>query len=149
IFDGGVHVRAAAPQPPGAYVTELRAATRGTDAARALATVRGIEAKLAATARTDVARALAPWLADATHLNRASQPRALGEQAALATLRSTATAMHYELIGATASGAGDLVFTQGRASWRDGTERVGSFARIWQRTRNGWRIAYDQIVPPR
>lgn len=47
-----------------------------------------------------------------------------------------------------ASRAGDLEFTYGRASWNDGEDKIGTYARIWQRRPAGWRIVYDQIVPP-
>jgi ketosteroid isomerase-like protein len=50
-----------------------------------------------------------------------------------------------------ASEAGDLVFTLGEARWtRDGQQRQGQFARIWQYRPDGWRIVYDQLIgrPP-
>ena len=46
-----------------------------------------------------------------------------------------------------ASEAGDLVFTLGEARWtREGQERRGQYARIWQYRPEGWRIVYDQLV---
>jgi hypothetical protein len=52
--------------------------------------------------------------------------------------------------GATASRAGDLVFTYGEARWSDGAApRWGHYARIWQKRSEGWRLVVDVLLPER
>jgi len=149
IFDGGVKVLDDAPQAAGAAVARLSSSARGRGAARALAAVRELESTVARLAATDAGAALAARLGAEVHLNRAAQPRAVGTDAARAVLARSAVAVRYEPAGAVASRAGDLVFTYGRASRNDGAGHAGSYARIWQLQPGGWRIVYDQIVPPR
>jgi|JRYD01.1.fsa_nt_gb hypothetical protein len=155
ILDGGVNVLDAQPQPADAPIESLPPAQgkgnagAGSGSGESLAIVRNLESRLAQAAGTEGERALAPLLAGEVHLNRASLPRAIGRQAALATLKRSTQAIQYELVEAIASAAGDLVLTYGRATWNDGQPRIGSYARIWQCSLGEWRIVYDQIVPPR
>jgi ketosteroid isomerase-like protein len=146
LYDGGVRVGDAAPQPADAPIERLAPAKRGVGESHALEDVRTLESALAATGTRD---ALASRLAANVHLNRASQPRATDAAAARRVLAREAATVRYEPQAAFASRAGDLVFTHGIARWQDGQERSGSYARIWQRQDGGWRIVYDQIVPPR
>jgi ketosteroid isomerase-like protein len=54
----------------------------------------------------------------------------------------------YNLHRVEAASSGDLVMVLGTAQWSaEGGE--GLFARMWQRRAEGWRIVYDQLVPPR
>jgi hypothetical protein len=56
----------------------------------------------------------------------------------------------YSLHRVEAASSGDLVMVLGTARWpTEGGVAEGLFARMWQRRVEGWRIVYDQLVPPR
>lgn len=150
IFDGGVKVLDASPVAAGAAVASLPiAAAKTATKPDALTDVRRLEAVIAEASTTDAARAITARLADDARVNRVALPFASNRRAAQAVLAAATPVIHFELTSATASRAGDLVFTYGRASWSvDGAARMGSYARIWQLRSQGWQIVYDQIVPP-
>jgi ketosteroid isomerase-like protein len=141
IWDGGPGPRAD-PLNHGIGVSRLPTlpiATRGVGATRAAEQVSALEAGATAGSLSDhVARDAQVYR---TGLATAFDPREAMEfpntQVAFASRRVEASA------------AGDLVFTLGEARWtRDGQDREGQYARIWQYRADGWRIVYDQLTAP-
>jgi hypothetical protein len=151
IFDGGVDVLDDAPPASDAAVEQLPLAARDGESERvALQDVQGLEAALAADADRDAPAAIARMLAADGRVNRAFQPRAVGREASREILADHAAAIRFESLGGSASRSGDLVFTYGSARWKaDGEQKLGYYARIWQLRPEGWRLAFDQIVPHR
>lgn len=149
IFDGGVNVLDDAPQLEGAPVAHLPGTPMRSTAANALDDVRKLEAALAAGAMTDAAGALLQHCAGDVRVHRAARPRAVNRRMAQQLLTHQVPAIRYHPASLIASHAGDLVLAFGTAEWSDGDRRQGSYARVWQSRRDGWRVVFDQLVPPR
>ena len=150
IYDGGPPLAAAMSQE-GDDVIRLPAATATAGSAEAaLREIEPIEVELARAALIDAAAARQAWLAEEaivagstslTRPGRADQAAELARQPARQTLRR---------LGATASSAGDMVFTWGATEWQaDGATRSGHYARIWQKRAAGWRLVADVLIPGR
>lgn len=145
LYDGGPPISDVPTiAPDAASIPELPIAARGVGSAEAaVAQVSAIERASASPA------ALVAYLDDDSMVNRAQQPRAYGGEAARRIMILPAADARYALLRTEASSAGDLVYTLGEVRWTArGREAAGHFMRIWQYRANGWRIVYDQIVPP-
>lgn len=145
LYDGGPPISDfPAVAPDVANVPELPIAARGVgSAAEAVAQVSGIERANATPA------ALINFLDADSMVNRAAQPRAYGGEAARTLMALPAPDARFTTLRTEASSAGDLVYTLGEVRWSQrGAEVVGHYMRIWQYRPVGWRIVYDQIVPP-
>ncbi|GAM98811.1 hypothetical protein U91I_02447 [alpha proteobacterium U9-1i] len=145
LYDGGPPVtNFPTIAPDAAEVPQLPIAARGVGSAEAAAAqVSAIERGAATGA------ALVAHLADDAMVNRAAQPRAQGGAAARSLMTLPAPDLNFALLRAEASRAGDMVYTVGDARWTtNGRPSAGHFMRIWQYRTEGWRIVYDQIVPP-
>lgn len=134
IYDGGVGPIAEPNQiAPGAVeVPSVPVASAGVGADAATAQVRALEqsGSLAYAADARSYRTRTPPMVGA--------PGGVPEGIAYAVHRVEASA------------AGDLVMVLGTARWPvEGGAAEGLFARMWQRRAEGWRIVYDQLVPPR
>ncbi len=149
IYDGGVPLAAAMPAPGDRPVLELPPADAAAgSAAEALAELAPVEAALARATAADARAALKPYLLPqalvggspgATWPGAAGQAEGLAQRPPAMTLRAS---------GGEASAAGDLAFTYGDAAWRQGdTPRLGHYLRIWQKRREGWRVAVDLLLP--
>lgn len=149
IFDGGVDVLDDAPPARDSAVDRLPVAEAGSPG-NAQAEVEALDAAVAVEAVTDAPAAIERRLSADARVNRAFLPRAVGLDASRATLEGHAEAVRFEPLGGAASGAGDLVFTYGRARWtaEDGPG-IGYYARIWQVRPEGWKLVFDEIVPHR
>lgn len=56
----------------------------------------------------------------------------------------------YSVHRAEAASSGDMVMVLGTARWpAEAGAAEGTFARVWQRQAEGWRVVYDQLVLPR
>lgn len=152
IFDGGPRNAAKSPFGPETTPLHLPLATAAAGSAeRAWSDVGAAEAALAKAAATNAQAAYAPFLSnDARVMGSPEQPATTAE-ARRAELGRRAAAITFRQLGGLASQAGDLAFTYGAASWsRDGQERRGHYARIWQKRAEGWVLVFDEIllVPP-
>jgi len=148
IFDGGPGgvLDPVAEGPPGAAVATLPVAARGVGSA-----VEAARQVTALEARIGTARDLVPHLAADARVYRRKQARAEGGAASASNALHPDPGVRFRLLRADASGAGDLAFTLGEASWQAaGVARAGAFARIWQLRDDRWQIVYDQLVeqPP-
>jgi ketosteroid isomerase-like protein len=150
IFDGGVPVTDAAPIDVDAAVLELAPSAHGAGSAEAaLAEVGELEARIGWSGG-DALGALRGALAEDVRLNRPGQAPALGRSAAEALIARDPAPLGFTPLRAEASAAGDLVFALGEV-WRTEGEpqKLGHYARIWQRRAEGWRIVFDEIIPYR
>jgi ketosteroid isomerase-like protein len=134
IYDGGVGPIAEPNQiaPDVADVPALPVATAGAESAdAAVAEVRALE----------WGGALA-YAADARSY-RTRMPPMTGAP------RDVPEGIVFSLHRVEAASSGDLVLVLGMARWPTaGGEAEGLFARMWQHRAEGWRIVYDQLVPP-
>ncbi len=149
IYDGGVPLSAPMPAPGDRPVLELPPADAAAgSAAQALAEIAPVEAALARATAADARTALIPYLLPQALVGgspRATWPGAAGQAEGLAQRPASMTLTP---VGGEASAAGDLAFTYGDAAWRQGeTPRIGHYLRIWQKRREGWRLAVDLLLP--
>lgn len=145
LWDGGPPISDLPSVPADATdFPQLPVAARGVGSAAAAA-----EQVSAMERGNAAATALVAYLASDAMVNRAAQPRAHGGDAARAIMVLPAPDLSFNLLRTEASSAGDMVYTLGDARWTMGGRPVaGHFMRIWQYRPEGWRIVYDQIVPP-
>lgn len=152
IFDGGPRNAAKSPFGPETPPVHLPLATAAAGSAeRAWSQVAAAEEALAKAAASDARVAYAPYLSqDARVMGSPEQPATTAD-ARGAELARRGTVIAFRQLGGRASLAGDLVFTYGASSWsRDGQERRGHYARVWQKRAEGWRLVLDEIllIPP-
>ena len=150
IYDGGPPLAASMAQHQGEVVRLPAASAAAGSAEAALRELEPIETELARRALTDAAAARQAWLAEeaivagspiTTRPGSADHAAELARQPARQTLRP---------LGATASRAGDMVFTWGSAEWQaEGAVRGGHYVRIWQKREAGWRLVADIVIPGR
>ena len=142
LFDGGTGVA-----DPQAYSTSSELALLPLAAVGA----GSAEAALAAVAEAEGAEGFRvdSYLRTDSRVNRAGAAPAIGQQDAAALLTGEGPQRFSPLVRR-ASAAGDMVFTLGEV--RQGADEQatpGHYARIWQLGPEGWRIVFDEIVPPR
>ncbi len=143
IYDGGTNQRAAQTVDANAEVAQIEVGARGAgSAAAAVAAVRLREESLAQAAASNAGQAFSRLMAEHGRMNRDDQPSAIGPEAA-AALAGTGPVGYSPPQTIEAGAAGDLVFTLGQARWQGGS---GYYCRIWVLQRDGWRIAFDQIL---
>ena len=148
IYDGGVPADHGAAPPQGSSPTLLAPATGPSVYPEgAFSAVKAAEARLAAAALSDVAAAYRPFLAADARMMGSPAPPATTPEAIAAELASRAKTIRFAPLGGASAVLGDLAWTYGDAAWDGGR---GHYVRIWRHDREGWRIAYDQIlvVPP-
>ncbi|HEU4405868.1 MAG TPA: nuclear transport factor 2 family protein [Polyangiaceae bacterium] len=151
VFDAGVSADPAAEAAPGSPAGQLPIATvnSGTPDA-ASAEVRAAEDELAKRAAADLPGAYLAALADDGRVHTEGVPPGKGRDAFAAALAPRPPKAEFAYIGGGAAKAGDLVWTYGSARWGEGAEaKKGHYARVWQKRPEGWRIVFDQILPPR
>ena len=146
-FDGGPRIDGPSrfkPDDPISIFTPARA--RAQSPQTALRDVATAEARIAVRAATALVAAYAPFVTERTVLMGSGGQPAIGRESAPAELRRRGRTIRFENLGARAARWGDLVFTYGRALI-DGSVQ-GGYARVWQKTRAGWRLAVDQVQVP-
>lgn len=151
VFDAGVPVDASAEAAPGSPAALLPIATVNSGSPDAASgEVRAAEDELAKRAKDDLPGAYLAHLADDGRLHTEGVPPAKGREAFASALTPRGPGAEFAYIGGGASKAGDLVWTYGSARWGAGAEaKKGHYARVWQKRSEGWRIVFDQILPPR
>jgi ketosteroid isomerase-like protein len=134
IYDGGVGPIAEPNQiAPDADVPAVPVATTGApNADAAVFAVRALEQGGALS-----------YAADARSYRTRTAPM-------IGAPRDVPAGMVYSLHRVEAATSGDIVMVLGTARWpAEGGEAQGLFARMWQLRPEGWRVVYDQLVPPR
>jgi ketosteroid isomerase-like protein len=149
IFDGGAG--ADAKTEPGSDGTVVSLPVSTVDAASpevAKTEVAEVETQFAVEAAKDQKAAYLAHLAADGRVYVAPLPPAKGAADFATTLSSWPTAFTFLPLGAEAAGSGDMVWTYGDARWaRDGQDRRGHYARIWQKRAEGWKLVFAEIVP--
>ncbi len=148
VYDGGVPAAHGDAPPQGSAPVLLAPATGPSSYPEgAFSAVKAAEAKLAAKAQTDVVAAYTPVLLPQAHVMGSTQPPATTPQAVAAELARRPKAIRFSPLGGSVAVLGDLAWTYGEAAWDGGR---GHYVRIWRHDRDGWRIAFDEILeaPP-
>jgi ketosteroid isomerase-like protein len=148
-FDGGEDALQPSPFDRDSEAIPLPAATASTGSAgKAMAQVKAAEAELAAGAKADMAGTYRRMLSPHARTIGWTAPLAEGPAAYLATLGARASTIDFRMLGGEASQAGDLAWVYGEAGWSaDGKPRTGHYVRVWQDSREGWRLVFDQLYP--
>jgi hypothetical protein len=149
-FDGGKDAPTVSPAGPDAEPLILPAATASTNSAdKAMAQVRAAEAVLAAGAKVNVASAYRDLLSPHARTIGWTAVAAEGPAAYYAFLaHQPAGGVAFKTLGGEASKAGDLAWTYGEAAWTaDGKAAAGHYVRIWQDSREGWKLVFDELFP--
>jgi len=149
IFDGGAGADPKAEPGPDGAVVSLPVSTIGAASPEAAkAEIAKVEAELAAAAATDQKAAHLAKLAADGRVYVAPLPPAKGVADFATALAGWPTTFTFSPLGAEAAGSGDMVWTYGDARWtRDGQDRRGHYARIWQKRAEGWRLVFAEIIP--
>lgn len=149
IYDGGANLPAPAAGGKPKSIRFLPAATaEAGSAARAMAEIGAVETKLAAAAAKDAPAAYRALIAEGGILAGSLAWTEPGGQAAEIERRGATMAL--QPLGGSASAAGDMAFTYGVAAWTEsGHARRGHYARVWQRSPAGWRLAMEALIAPR
>lgn len=143
IYDGGTNQRTPVTVDANAEVVQIEVGARGAgSAAAAIDAVRLREETLAQAAASNAGTAFSRVMAEHGRMNRDDQPSAVGPRAAAQLVGQGAIGYSPPQI-VEAGTAGDLVFTLGEARWEGGS---GYYCRIWVLQRDGWKIAFDQIL---
>lgn len=148
VYDGGVPAAHGDAPPQGSAPVLLAPATGPSSYPEgAISAVKAAEARLAAKARTDVVAAYKTALLPQAHVMGSDQPPAATPQAVAAELARRPKAIRFSPLGGSVAVLGDLAWTYGDAVWEGGR---GHYVRIWRHDRDGWRIAFDEILeaPP-
>jgi ketosteroid isomerase-like protein len=150
VFDGGVGADASGEAAQGSdvdYLPPSREKSASPEAA--MAAVAALEDALAADISKGLQSAYGAYLDPDSRLHSAGPPPSKSEidrEKAFAARPETASLSR---LGGGASAAGDLVWTYGSAEWSEGAHaRMGHYVRIWQKRKAGWRIVFDQLIPP-
>jgi ketosteroid isomerase-like protein len=150
VFDGGVGADASGEAAQGsdvAYLPTSREKSASPEAA--MAAVAALEDALADAASRDLQSAYGAYLDPDSRLHSAEPPpsKSEGDRGKAFAVRPETASL--SRLGAGVSGAGDLVWTYGSAQWTEGSEaKKGYYVRVWQKRKAGWRIVFDQLIPP-
>lgn len=150
VLDAGVSADASGEAPQGSPVTFL-AGSREKSASKdaAMAEVAALDSAIAAAARTGVQSAYEPYLDDDSRLHSSGPAPARSTDGRAAVFAARPLSLAFAPIGGGASDAGDLAWTYGEGRWSDnGADRTGYYVRVWQKRRAGWRLAFDEFLPP-
>lgn len=150
ILDAGVGADATNEAPKDSPVAYLPpAATTSSSPAEALAAVAQAELLIAEAARENVQSAYGPFLAGDSRLHSDGPPPSKSSADRGAQFAARPQAIEFRALGQGASAAGDFVWTYGEGRWREsGVDFVGWYVRVWQKRRAGWKIAFDEFIPP-
>jgi ketosteroid isomerase-like protein len=152
LYDGGPRNEVKSPLGPETEPAHFPVSTASSvPAEKSWSEVASIEVDLANAAHADSKAAYFAHLSEDARLMGSPAQPAIGRAALAAELDRRATSIAFAPLGGRASGAGDLVFTYGKATWvRDGVAGRGHYVRIWQKRGKRWLLAFDEllVVPP-
>jgi len=150
VLDAGVGADASGEAPQGSAAAAL-AQTRERSASPdvALAQVAAIEQTIAAAAKANIQSAYEPYLDADSRLHSEGPPPAKSADERAAVFAARPAMLDFSPQGGGTSEAGDLVWTYGEGRWSDnGAEKTGHYVRLWQKRRAGWRLVFDEFLPP-
>jgi ketosteroid isomerase-like protein len=154
LLDAGVAADASGEAGQGSPVSFLPASASGSASPEAaLKAVAALEEKIAEGARTDLKSAYGEFLETDSRFHSAGAPPAKTEDNRDAALAVRPGSLDFRALGGGASEAGDLVWTYGegrltKSSIDTVTDQVGHYVRVWQKRRAGWRLVFDEYLPP-
>ena len=150
VIDAGVGADASGEAAPGSAVTFLQTAGAGTGSPeQALKEIAAVEETIAGRAGAGLAAAYLDFLDDDSRLHSAGPPPAKLAADRDAVFAARPASVQFSALGGGASEAGDLVWTYGEAAWREGAaDRRGYYVRVWQKRPAGWRLVFDEFLPP-
>jgi ketosteroid isomerase-like protein len=144
VYDGGSAAEAASvpgPEAPASVGPVAKASF-----ANAFDAVRTAETALADAARQNTAEAYKAALSDDARLLGPRGTRAQPATALAPRLAARPSSMNLNLRGGGASKAGDLVWTNGEATWTEGPKAVAAhYMHVWQRRPEGWRLIFETL----
>jgi ketosteroid isomerase-like protein len=151
VFDAGLDADPNGAPGEGTPAEYLPLAAAGSSSPEAASSeVKAAEAELAKRAANDLPGAYLAHLADDARVHSDGVAPGKGRASFAAALAPRGNAAEFSYAGGGASQAGDLVWTYGSAHWGAGAEaKRGHYARIWQKRAEGWRLVFDEILPPR
>lgn len=149
VYDGGAEADPGkAPGPDAAAQVGPPAPEGAASQAQGFEAARDAEAALAAAASTDAPAAYRAVLtADAWLLGpKGSKTLAGNDLSARLALRAASIALRPQ--GGGASGAGDLVWTHGEATWSgpDNKPVAAHYMHVWQKRAEGWRLIFETLI---
>lgn len=150
IFDGGVGADASLEAAKDSDVAYMPTSTEGSPSPNAaLQAIVALEAELAAAAASDLRSAYGTFLEADSRLHGAGPPPSKSDDDREPVFSARPKAASMTRLGGGASAAGDLVWTYGSATWtEDNAQKSGHYVRVWHKRESGWRIVFDQLVPP-
>lgn len=150
VLDAGVGADAAAEAPPGSPAAFLKGgARRSASPAAAMSEVAEAEKALAAAALSDLRSAYAPFLDADSRLHSDGPPPSKSDGGRDAQFDARPRTLEFRPLGGGSSNAGDFAWTYGEGRWREGgADRIGWYARIWIKRSRGWRLVFDEFIPP-
>jgi len=143
VLDAGIDAngaKAPGPDVPPKLLPPAPAAKPGAD-------VWAAEDGLNKAAADNVAGAYRTALAADARMQGLSHPPASAATEVAAQIAARPAAIRFARLGGGVSGAGDLAWTYGTATWTGGR---GHYVRVWQVRPGGWKVVFDEIidVPP-
>lgn len=150
VLDAGVGADATNEVAQGTAVAFLETSReKSASPSGAMSEVAALEAALSQAATDEVSSAYEPYLDDDSRLHSSGPPPAKKAEDRAAAFAARPRSIEFALIGGGASEAGDLVWTYGEGRYSDnGAARSGHYVRIWQKRRAGWRLVFDEFLPP-
>lgn len=150
VLDAGVGADASAEASQGSPVSFMPESAGGSKSPQAARdAVAALEEKIADSAHGNLKSAYGEFLDADSRLHSAGAPPAKTEESRDATFSARPATLDFSALGGGASAAGDLVWTYGEARTDNGTaEGAGYYVRIWQKRRAGWRLVFDEYLPP-
>ncbi len=150
LLDAGVGADASGEGGQGSPVSFLPASAGGSPSpAAALASVAALEQRIAARAQSDLKSAYGDFLEADSRFHSAGAPPAKTIEDRDTALDARPSTIEFRALGGGASEAGDLVWTYGEGRTdAAATGQTGYYVRIWQNRRAGWRLVFDEFLPP-
>lgn len=150
VIDAGVGADASGEAGRGSSVAFLATGATGSPSADAAwREIADIEAAIASAAREDVSSAYEPYLDPDSRLHSEGPPPAKDIAARRAAFSARPGRLDFSPLGGGASDAGDLAWTYGEGRFLEGgAARIGHYVRVWQKRAAGWRLVFDEFLPP-
>ncbi len=150
VLDAGVGADAANEAAQGTPVAFLETSReRSASSSDAMNEVAALETAIARAAEGGISSAYEPYLDGDSRLHSSGPPPAKRAEDRAAAFAARPQSIEFAHLGGGVSDAGDLVWTYGEGRYSDnGAARSGHYVRIWQKRRAGWRLVFDEFLPP-
>jgi len=148
VLDAGVGADASGEAAQESEVAFLAPGVNGAGSAEmAMEEVAALESSLAEKALEDISAAYGKFLDEDSRLHSDGPPPAKNEATHASALAARPARLIMAPLGGGASEAGDFVWSYGEARAPD-AEAAGYYVRVWQKRKTGWRIVFDEFLPP-